>query len=286
MARKSSESGQIVLIVLLVVVFAVAVGLSLIGRTTENVSISSQLDESGMALSAAEAGITQAIMSVSGSVEPGPVSPGSNQYYDVKKSEIGNVQTYKLPEKTPNGQLAIVWLNTHNTDGTLSEDKSTEYGGGSLDVCWSLDENPAIVTSLFFKRGSTYLVGKGAYGKVIGRDDRFDNVDNPDGSGTNCGVSGVYRKRITFSDLGFTATDVLLALRMRPLYAVGGAQFYLQAPPGSLVPLQGNRYVSTGTVKESGTENATTRVVQVDRVYSAPSSLFDYVIYSQNNFSQ
>lgn len=267
MNRNTHESGQIVLLVLLVVVFGVAVSLSLIGRTTENVAISTQLADSAKALSAAEAGLELAMRANTSLT--GEVSIGSGEFYDVQMATIGNVATYQLSEKTSKGQLAVLWLNTH-TAGLLDETSTGVYPGATIDICWSTTGQPGLIVSLLYKRGAAYLVGKGAYGPIsAGRSDSFTNVD---AEGSGCGVgSGVYRKTITFSDLGVIPSDIRLALRMRPVYS--DAQFYAQ---GSVAfPPQGNTYTATGTVEE------TTRRVQVDQVFSAPSSLFDYVIYSQ-----
>lgn len=64
---KKSESGQMLLIVVLIMIVALTVGLSIVSRTITNLKISKENDQSQQAFQAAEAGIEQALQSNSSS---------------------------------------------------------------------------------------------------------------------------------------------------------------------------------------------------------------------------
>src|ERR1700686_3295700 len=59
-----SQSGQMLIIVVVTMAVALIVGLSLVSRTVTNVKIAQQNDESSRAFNAAEAGIQQSLQSL------------------------------------------------------------------------------------------------------------------------------------------------------------------------------------------------------------------------------
>lgn len=274
MNRRPSQSGQIVLIVLLVLTIALTVALALIGRTTTDVIISSQTEDSSRAFSAAEAGIEQALKL--GAVPNGPqvLSPGVT--YSVTVSNVGGAAgVYQFPQKTPRGEAETLWLVNHNADGTLAE--TPTYTASSLDLCWSSETtSPAVAVSVIYKRSGAYYLAKGAYDPNASRR-VTNNFSAPTASSGGCGNASFYLQTLTFSDLGInSASDAVLMLRIRPLYS----NTQLAVNSSVALPLQGDKIESTGTLN-----TGVTRKVIVYQEYRAASGIFDAALYSQGSLS-
>ena len=277
MNDKISQSGQVLLITLLVLSIATTIVLSLIGRTTTDVAISNQIAESSRAFSAAEAGIEEALKTGVGSGAQ-VLSPGVS--YSVQTFGIGGVAgVYQFLNRTPVGSAETVWLVNHGTDGTLVE--TPTFTSSFLDVCWTSETTtPAVLVSIFYKTsGGSYRVARGAYDPNATRAaaNKFSGVTGTSGCGSG---TTTYRQTISFAS--FTpvinpASDTLLALRLQPVYS--DTAFAVSA--STALPLQGSKIESVGT---SGT--GVTRKIIVFQSYHAPSSLFDSVIYSEGSFSR
>lgn len=268
------DSGQVLLITLLVLTIATTVALSLIGRSTTDLSVSRQLEESARAFSAAEAGIEQALQSGTGGTQV--LTAGSS--YDVAITSIGGAAgTYVLPKKTPRGVTETIWLVAHDSAGALVE--TPTYTGNTIDLCWSSESTlPALVVSALYKESTD-----GSYNMVrVALDPDVDrqasgNFTAVSAAGTNCNAQNYYRYTVDFTDLGVTpAADTILALRIRPEYADTSI---IIDPGGFIIPQQGNRIESVGA-----TQGGVSRKVIVYQQYRAPSSVFDSVVYSQSSF--
>jgi type II secretory pathway pseudopilin PulG len=275
MKKYSHESGQIVLITLLVLSIAATVALSLIARTTTDVTMSSQVEESARAFNAAEAGIEQALKLGVGTAGPQVLIPGVN--YDVTVASIGGAAgVFTVPRRTPRSTTETVWLVDHNPDGTL--DETPTFTAPLLSLCWSQESTiPAVVTTILYKRGASYYVAKGAYDpdSIRATTNNFSGVTALSGG---CGSSGMYGQTVTFADFGINpAVDILLMLRVRPVYA----DTQLAVDASIPLPLQGNRIESLGT-----TETGVTREIIVYQQYRSAPTLFDAALYSQNSLSK
>lgn len=269
------QSGQIVLITLLVLTIATTVALSLIARTTTDVTISSQVEESSRAFSAAEAGIEEALKLGVGSAGAQVLAPGLTYSVDVT-SVGGAAGVYEFPKKTTRNVTETLWLVDHNADGTLNE--TPTYTSPTIDLCWSAETTvPALVATILYKRGANYLVGKGAYDPNASRaaTNKFAGVTAASGG---CSVPTMYRRQIAFADFGINpVTDAILMLRLRPVYA--DTQLAVDAPVA--VPLQGNKVESVGA-----TATGITRKIVVYQQYRSPSTLFDAALYSQSQLAK
>lgn len=271
------QSGQALLITLLVLSVAGTIVLSLIGRTTQDVSLSREIEESSQAFSAAEAGLEEALITGSSTTDPITLSSGAS--YDVTVADTGGAAgVYTFPKVTPNGTTETLWLVEHNdADGTLVEVPT--YTSNTLELCWSSETTtPAVVITVLYKEASdgSYQVAKLAFDRD--RDSRGNNFVNPGVAGNHCGQNPVYSTNINFPSLGISpATDILLALRIRPVYS--DTQLYAETG-GQVLPLQGKRIESTGT-----TPGGVNRKILVFQQYRSPSSIFDAAVYSQGSFS-
>lgn len=278
--RRVHESGQILLITLLVLSVAMTISLGLIGRTTTDVNITNQLEESSKAFHAAEAGIEAALLS--GSVIPVILS-GDASYTVTKQSIGGAAGVYTLPHVTLKGNTETIWLVTHNTDGTINESQHYEDSNTAIGVCWSRGiAIPAIVASIVYKEGSgvdagTFKVARGAFDPDNTR--RSSNEFGSATTGSGCGLPNNYSITINFSsDFGIDSDDIPYMLRVRPVY--GDTTISVMPLGAATLPIQAYQYDVVGK-----TGSGVTRKVQATQYYPSGSSLFDHAIYSQTDFS-
>lgn len=271
----SSKSGQVLLITLLVLAIATTIGLSLIARSTTDLTISREAEESARAFSAAEAGIEESLLSGQ-STGVKTLSAGQVTYTASVTAIGGAVGAYTLPQRSVVGETDTVWLINHLADGSL--DETTYYTSPTLDVCWAPQTTtPALIVTIPYISGGAYQVAKLALDPDAGSRSPANGFTAAGASGNGCGQSDVYRYTITFATLGIDpATDTLLALRVRPVYS--DTQVYVNAPSLAL-PQQGKRIESVGT-----TPSGLTRRIVVQQPYLAPSSIFDAVVVSQSGF--
>lgn len=280
MKKNRSQSGQIVLITLLVLTIATTVALSLIARTTTDTTITAQVEESSRAFSAAEAGIEQSLKS---GVGASGIVGAANVSYNVTVNSIGGATgTYVFPKKTLKGETETLWLAPHTDTGAIDETSIDRYKANSIDVCWSQETDvPAVAVTVLYKKQSTgaYEVVKAAFDPAA-RPNNFSSAYTIDDCGGNTGTH--YKETINFTALNPTlnpADDYLIALRIRPLYS--DTKIAINSGV-SLLPKQGNQIESTGS-----TTTGTNRKIVVVQQYRAASSIFDSVLYStQGNVSK
>lgn len=260
------QRGQILLITLLVLAFAVTVGLAIISRSTTDVSISNQQEDSAKAFNAAEAGIEEGLKLTTDTAKT--LSGGSS--YSVTVANVGGAAgIYTFPTLTTKGTTETVWLVNHNADGSLNETRV--FSPAYVDLCWTKPAAtiPAMVATIVYKRGTGYLVAKGAY------DGDATRASSNKFSSATSSPPNNYCSRLTFAGFGIDPTsDTLLMLRARPVYA----DTTITINTTATLPLQGKRVESTGT-----TPNGTTRKIVVFQQYRSADSFFDAALYSQLN---
>ncbi len=270
MRNYHSQEGQVLLISLLVLSIATTVALSLISRSTTDVTISNQISESSRAFSAAEAGIEEALKLGVGTSGAQVLNAGIS--YTVSKADIGGASgAYVFPKKISKGMTETVWLVNHNADGTLIE--TPTYTAPSLDVCWSSEvTTPAMTVTVVYKTvGGQYRVAKGAY-DPDGTRASTNKFSAPTATTGGCGDgSTTYKQTITFT----AEMKTLLMLRMQPLYA----DATIAVSASGVLPIQGSKLESTGT-----SESGLARKIVVYQQYRSAPSIFDSVIYSQGSF--
>ncbi|OGG35163.1 hypothetical protein A2363_03755 [Candidatus Gottesmanbacteria bacterium RIFOXYB1_FULL_47_11] len=281
------QRGQTALIALLVLTIATTVGLSLVARSTTDISMTRTLEESARAFSAAEAGVEVALKTGAAITTASDSELGTT--YTAMVSAIRGTETSPLvfPSKTPAGDTTTVWLADHDANDAIDDAFPPKYPSlSSVSVCWSKEsdlEIPAIVVTILYKEstdvsGNPYRVAKAAYDPDGAR---ANNFSDPGAFSGGCGDGKTtYRQEITFAS--FTpaidpAADVLIALRIRPVYYP--AQLAVQ-PVGQQLPVQWNQITSVGQ-----TASGVNRKIVVNQAYKSPSSVFDAAIYSQQDFS-
>ncbi len=272
------QRGQMLLITILVLTVATTIALSLIGRATQDISMSNQLEESTRAFDAAEAGIESALKT---GASASNVAVGTGANYSVTVNSIGGAAgVFQSAQKTPQGTTETIWLVNHTAAGAV--DETPVYTATTLPVCWSQPSaggvKAALVIGVLYKKGTdgTYRMARVAADPDAAS--RSNNFDAAVGVG-GCGL-GDFQTTLNFTTLGLTlsgaSADTLLALRIRPEYA----DTTLAIDGGVTgIPSQGNVIESTGT-----TGTGVSRKVLVYQQYRAAAGIFDSVIYSQTNF--
>jgi Tfp pilus assembly protein PilX len=275
---RRDSSGQILLITLLVLTVGLTIALAMIGRSRTNVNIGNEIEDSSRAFNAAEAGIEQALKTASGSAQ---TLSGGLASYNTNVSAIGGgTGAFAFPQRTVKGDTETLWLVNHNTDGSVNETRA--YTSNTIDVCWKGFGGtvPALSTIVLFKRGANYMVARAAYDSDGTRTPQ-NKFSTPNGFGSRCGQSAVNYSTITFSSLTTSPaidvnSDVLIALRLRPIYA--DASIFVDSP--TQLPRQGDIINSSGS-----TNTGVTRRIVVTREYRSAPTAFDAAVLSQLNFS-
>lgn len=275
MEERNPQSGQILLISLLVLSVATTIALSLVSRTATDQNISNEIEESSRALSAAEAGVEAALKSGAGSNGAQILAPSIS--YSTTVSSIGSAAgPFLFPQKTGRNTVETLWLVNHNSDGTLNV--TPTYTSDTIGVCWSQETTtPALVVTVLYKKASdgSYRTAKQAYDPDSTRQSG-NQYTLAGAAGSNCGQTG-YKATVNFTSLGITpASDTIIGLRMRPIYS----DSQLGVDTGVIVlPLQGNKIDSSGSIA-----TGVTRHVIVFQQYRAAQSIFDAAILSQSSF--
>lgn len=280
-----NNSGQVLLIILLVMVVGLTMGLSLATRSTTDVKVSTQLEQSSRAFSAAEAGIEAALK---GEVVPGACSTDITIGTAVYKACVETAAATANPLAIGNIGLAdtfTLWLTEYDTvTGKPVEDKTKDYAGTTIDVCWKkvsgalpADPAPAMEITLIYKdQTNNYKITRGAYDQnATFNNNNFTVVNSKD-----CGFGSTDTYGVTF-DFNLptpTGNNILIMLRLRPFYA--DADVAVKPAAAATLPAQGL------TITATGTAGNTTRKVSVLESFPAPPAIFDYVLFSEQGVTK
>lgn len=281
------QAGQVVLILILVMTVALAIGLSVIQRSLFDVSTSTKVEESSRAFSAAEAGIEKvlsggspvinfsdnsssavvttnnlipAIPSGFNRQEPLECPPGDSRLAkeDVAQVWLADPQSPGNPPaeyyKPPSGELDVYWGSTSATDKAALELTVIYYDGQYKPRKWYLDNDSAGRTPT---NNFEPVTCTGNYSPL---------------TGYQC------MKTITSLPTG------LMLLRARLLYNTTSQPFAVQAVgtcgKDCSIPPQAKVLVSKGT---SGQIQRTVQVCQLQKVVP---SYFDYAIFSESDINK
>ncbi len=260
---KSAQSGQIGIIVVLIMVVLLTIGLALASRTTKEVALTTQEQQSTQVFNAAEAGVEQALSSnlnFSGDVfTSSPINPaGTNSTvtYTINKQ-------YQLEMQVFQGLSSSVPL----VDATHLTPPPALYIDWSVETSCTTQVPAALLVSIYSVNTTTTPQTV----KV-----RYLSFD-PCSRSNNFGVAGMsaspisgYFKRATIA-LGATDTTI----RIKPIY--NDTKMLVQPSAGQM-PVQSYAIRSSGN-NNFGTEN---RNVQVVRTLPSAPSVLDYVLLSGN----
>lgn len=293
----NKKSGQIVIVLLLTMLVALAVGLTVTQRSITDISTSTQSDQSSRAIAAAEAGLERVLSK--GGAESGTIPAfdlGNQSTAEVKTAD--NLPKAKQALEYPpidKGSVAQFWL----ADPTTSP-PATFYTQTQIDIYFGSSPassvKPALEVSLVYKDTSgNYQLAK----RFIDPDPNRRTGATPNGfidcttqnptainttsSRDSSEASRSFLCKYNFDFTTITGYSSAFLIRARVLYATDSQQVAVKpynpgvacaAPfnPCSLPP-QATIYTSTG---KSGQSQKTLQVFKTKMV----PAFFDYAVFS------
>jgi len=275
-----NQKGQIIIVILLLMAVALTVGLSISSQTASDIKISSQLEESERAYSAAEAGIESALSTS----QPGTATLSNESTYAVTINKFEDGHTvFFFPKKVAQDDTKQIWLVAHTDEGDL--DEANDYEGSSLTIYWGdsaevADPKPAVEATLVFK-DIDYDIKKYTFDPESGR--RLNNNFGEAETGPYNVADKTLQYKGSISDLDSvcpTATCTRYALRIRLLYNSSLEPLAVKPDDDKTLYSQGKQIDSVG---QSG---AITRKVVVFESHPALPGIFDYVLFSGTNLTK
>lgn len=268
-----NAKGQVILILIVIMTVALAIGLSVVQKSLIDVSTASKVEQSSRAFSAAEAGIEKAISSES----PVGISDLGNN------SKIDSVNMREVPEAgqaleyppLAKEEVAQVWLANYNSS---SNPPTTYYTQNSLDVYWgnSPTDKAAIELTLVY-----YNSTESKYASIKWYLDSGPRVDTNGFDGVPCtGYSIGSNPYQCYKRLENLPTSGLMLIRARLLYNSTSQAFAVKPTSGYSLPPQARLFASTGSSGE------TQRKIQVFQLYKVVPPYFDYGIFSAGEINK
>lgn len=276
--REKDQSGQTVLIILLIVAVILTIGLSTISSSTTDIKVSQQTEESSRAYYVAESGLEEAFL-----LNAAPTGTIGNIQYDVTKTSQGGNTEFLFPYKVSAGDPQTVWLIGHTENGAI-DNPATSYreADGKLKVCWGDSaEKSALMVSVVYETGGSYRIARYNYDS-----DPVRVLENKFETALTTGLPLIEGKT-----LAYCSGDIILPvgtpyfLRINLLYntsPVPAGVISLRrgsdpSVPIPALPTQGFCFESTATVIESGV----TRKIKQCKLWPNLPNIFSWGLFSK-----
>ena len=255
---RSSERGQVLLVVILAAVISLTVGLAAVSRTITNTKVSTEEENSQKALSAAEAGIEELA--------------GNAALLSTGEKQLSNQATFNANATAVSGTQVLV-----NGGATISRDDGADiwlstyptYASqwtGTLSIYWTRNDattcsNNAAMEIVVISGNQTSPTLNRYTVDPCSRGNNFTSVTA--GSHSVLGVNFQYKYTLPAVTSGFIA-------RVIPLYA----NTVIAAEGSPPLPSQGS------VIKSTGAAGNTKRTIQVFKGYPrVPIEFFPYSIF-------
>lgn len=282
-----SQKGQMILLLIVIMTVALAIGLSVVQKSLVDVSTASKVEQSSRAFSAAEAGIEKALLSDS-SVDL-HILDNNSKISRVDKSIVpATGQALEYPPLAKE-EVAQVWLADPTSNLPNCDAGKTCYAQTALDVYWGTigsSDNPAIEITVVYLSGSVYQSGKYYFDSTTRSPANGFTLGSCNFSDHTLSTSlGIDRKFYCKASLDLSSTKLpglirLILLRARLLYNTTSQPFAVKPASGYSLPAQGRLFTSTGASGE------TQRKVQVFQLYKVVPPYFDYAIFSSGEINK
>ena len=294
--HKNNQSGQALLIMILVAVVGLTVAITTGFRGSTNVKLSSEEQESQRALAAAEAGIEKALR------VPTPVAIAerlSNESF-IKQVQITPVDGYEVLVNGGNivnqDDGADIWLTKYDDGiGSPPPDYAAAnagnppfapsnfaiYWGDPLENCSVAGQEPAAIEVIVINGPLGSSTASRFVYDPCGRPNNLNtNVDTTASSYTILGRTFKYRTKTSGVD-SIVITNGIIA-RVIPLYKSTKMAISTCAPAGCGGAPVADRLPSQGQIIESvGQAGGTQRKLSVFQAFpKLPSEFFQYVLFS------
>lgn len=256
---RNSRKGQVGIIILLIVVVMSTIGISVISRSTTDVSISNSAENANRALDAAESGAEQALANAAA------LNPNDNQPVTGSITSIPNINVQYTVNKSD-------ILDTVVEEGfSAALDVRGAPAGGNLSINWSRQtacagQTPAsLVITIYATPGTSP-----AYRKVYAGACAQTPTDNFPIAGA--GSNGFFRQTV----VALNSTDALV--RIRPVYNQTALRV---ASVGWNLPVQQFQISATA----QNTLSNETKALQVTLTLPAAPSIFDFTLFAGGSIS-
>lgn len=300
MRNKKTQTGQVLLLVLLAMAVLATVALSVVSRSISEVGVTTREEESLRAFSAAEAGIEQGLITgtleevATNSVEPiteelSVPAPAGSTTVGTFTAEVKrypqNLREFAYPYELYSGQSGTVSFVTRNDSGGIVSCGSAPcFTGNTIRLCWGNPSNtaqtPAVLVNIIYDDGG-YAVASAGYDpdssrRQIGVGGAPANLMSAP-TGGNCTIAGQaysYYADINFATLGISGTPIIM--RVTTLYNNTEPHIFGVSTASDL-PVQGRRVTSEGSAGE------VTRRIDVFSLNPEVPFIFDAALYSDGD---
>lgn len=307
---RNSQSGQILIIFLLILVVGLAITLSIASRTVTDVRQTTTSDESNRAYFAAEAGVENALKKIEdGSLVPSstPDTTAGVDLTAVNRSQadvsvvslsVDTGTAFEFPNAIAKDDVAqLSLINTFNDITTAGGAAPSILRSNGLRIYW--DTGAAVEVSVITCNGAT----------PCGASPNFNIYKwTFDGNAARAGANGFCNSAVTVNpaailttegtnrQFGYSAafnftgaqclnndafpagSDNPVMARIRILYSGPSRVAAIPTVAGTTLPDQGSKITSIGV-----TPSGVTRKLTVTRLYPALPAIFDYVLYNGGN---
>lgn len=290
--KTKTNSGQTLLVVVLIISVSLIVVMSVIARSITDVKISDKEDESLRAFSAAEAGVEESLAAGTAVVDN---TIGFNSTYTSLAG--GTTTTFISPTSLLSGETLTVWFINHNADGSLKLDctDGTCYTWTSVNVYWgdttptSNDQIPALEMTFYYTPAanlgdlSNIKLTRVAYDANAAGRRSINNFTAPtDYTATSfLGTTFLYHSAVTIPVI---ASYKSIFVKIQALYNTSIPVKFgfrsLHAAAGGYFPSQGVIVNSSGNAGEAN------RKISVFQGYADDPGVFDAGIYSAGDIQK
>jgi len=296
--KPKSNSGQTLLVVVLVISVSLIIALSVISRTVTDVTVTNKEDESQRAFSAAEAGIEKSLLS--GVAIPTTNLNNSASFTTQVTNFSQGTTSFVNPMSFYSGESMTLWFVSHSASGsTVCDGTHPCFTGDAFTVCWVKTEStptdvnkiPALELSVHYETTagdpSTLQIARATFDPNQSRGNGFAAVDAGTCSIGTPATLFAYKKAISLNtNLGLTSTitgtiNKLQFARIRLLYNTDTPHLIGITGGSTAFPSQGVIIDSTGTsCTAAGSCGDSNRKITVVEGYKEIPSIFESAIFS------
>lgn len=263
--KKEKQSGQVVLITLLILAVVLSVGMSIISRSITDVKTSQQSQESARAFWVAQGELEKAIRANSTSSSIGQVDIS----YEVSRSTLGDSAEFLYPEQVKADVPITVWFVGHTADGDL--DLTQSVHPSTLNLYWggSANNKSALEAVFVYQDAGVYKQKRYTYDPNITETaSGFESIT----AGSYTVLNNAFTYRAQIDNIDDLPTVYFVRIRL-----FGDSTLSPLAIESDVsLPSQGSCFSSTAVVESSGV----TRKLSECRLYGGYPSIFDSAIFS------
>lgn len=277
--KRKNNSGQALLIILLIMAVALTVGLSVVSRSITDIRVSQQEEESARVFSAAEAGIEAALAGET-------ITEFGDFSIEIASVELGGEgqTSFVFPKEIRAGDIQAVWLVSHDEDGNLQSDFGSftdlTFYWGNEGTSSNQDTTPALEAMIIYVDGGRYRTRRVAFDPYGARPDGNDFTSDAVGSAGYSLEGKTFAFRVQFTqdnDIDSFPSGNLYAVRIKLLYNDDQSHLLGIETSGDNLPVQGTCYESRAEHSETGIS----RKVKQCQFHKSLPDIFDYVLFSE-----